>query len=91
MTVSVSSPYVGVPGGLLLPDDYRFHCGLLIIWMGIFLDGPMRSLFFCVALSRRWMNKGDASFPVYPALSPLQFWQGEGLYSGNLHHIISYQ
>ena len=36
----------------------RFHCGLLFIWMGMFLDWAMRSLFFCVRFVRgRWMEQ----------------------------------
>ena len=36
----------------------KFHCGLLFIWMGMFLDWAMRSLFFCVRFVRgRWMEQ----------------------------------
>ena len=36
----------------------RFHCGLLFIWLGMFLDWAMRSLFFCVRFVRgRWMEQ----------------------------------
>lgn len=36
----------------------KFHCGLLFIWLGMFLDWAMRSLFFCVRFVRgRWMEQ----------------------------------
>ena len=35
-----------------------FHGRLLSIWMGMFLDWAMRSLFFCVRFVRgRWMEQ----------------------------------
>ena len=57
MTVSVISMWVFRVAFCYLMV-LRFHCGLLFIWMGMFLDWAMRSLFFCVRFVRgRWMEQ----------------------------------
>ena len=57
MTVSVISMWVFRVAFCYLMV-LKFHCGLLFIWMGMFLDWAMRSLFFCVRFVRgRWMEQ----------------------------------
>ena len=57
MTVSVVSMWVFRVAFCYLMV-LKFHCGLLFIWMGMFLDWAMRSLFFCVRFVRgRWMEQ----------------------------------
>ena len=57
MTVSVISMWVFRVAFCYLMV-LKFHCGLLFIWMGMFLDWAMRSLFFCVRFIRgRWMEQ----------------------------------
>ena len=57
MTVSVISMWVFRVAFCYLMV-LKFHCGLLFIWLGMFLDWAMRSLFFCVRFVRgRWMEQ----------------------------------
>ena len=57
MTVSVVSMWVFRVAFCYLMV-LKFHCGLLFIWLGMFLDWAMRSLFFCVRFVRgRWMEQ----------------------------------
>ena len=57
MTVSVISMWVFRVAFCYLMV-LKFHCGLLFIWMGMFLDWAMRSLFFCVRFVRgKWMEQ----------------------------------
>ena len=57
MTVSVISMWVFRVAFCYLMV-LKLHCGLLFIWMGMFLDWAMRSLFFCVRFVRgRWMEQ----------------------------------
>ena len=57
MTISVISMWVFRVAFCYLMV-LKFHCGLLFIWMGMFLDWAMRSLFFCVRFVRgRWMEQ----------------------------------
>ena len=51
MTVSVVSMWVFRVAFCYLMV-LKFHCGLLFIWLGMFLDWAMRSLFFCVRFVR---------------------------------------
>ena len=57
MTVSVISMWVFRVAFCCLMV-LKFHCGLLFIWLGMFLDWAMRSLFFCVRFVRgKWMEQ----------------------------------
>ena len=57
MTVSVISMWVFRVAFCYLMV-LKFHCGLLFIWLGMFLDWAMRSLFFCVRFVRgKWMEQ----------------------------------
>ena len=91
MTVSVVSMWVFRVAFCYLMV-LKFHCGLLFIWMGMFLDWAMRSLFFFVRFVRgRWMEqKGDLSFRISGPLRHCSFG-GEGLFCAGNPHPVSYQ